>query len=589
MCGIVGFIGEGATKYVGDTLKLLQYRGYDSAGIGVNVGGEFFIQKCVGSVDNLDIDSLPNSTCAIGHTRWATHGEVSIVNSHPCIDDFVAVVHNGIFENYVDLEEQILGKADTELDSLAFTKCLRRMLDNKTINPTTVSKTIADLLALCNGSWAVCVMIKQCPNILFFAKNKSPLVIGKGDSDVFLCSDIGSICEGCNYFYELDDGDFGWVSDKIVRVYDKFGKVSAKKRKPVLPNASILDSCHYEDFMQKEIEEGVESAIATFQFFQSNKLRLLEKINLKKSFFLCGCGSAYNAGLCIKYWFSKFLHKTLDCVYSSEFCYNQNINSKKDVGLFISQSGETADTIKACEIAKKQKCRTIGIINTLNSTLTPKCDVCVMTKAGSEYAVASTKTYLAQLAAGLSIVNLFAQRLEKSVINIDKLCVKLKNIDFGNMKNEIERLANMIKAEESVFFVGRGLDYYIVKEGALKLKEVSYIHVEALPAGELKHGSLALIGMGTYVVVVLSQSDLVKKTLNNIAEIKSRGGKIIMLSPFNDAKRVADIFIKLPLLDDEFMPFVCAYPLQLLAYYTARFRGVNPDRPRNLAKSVTVE
>ena len=591
MCGIVGFIGKSAGKNVIDKLKLLQYRGYDSAGIGICEKDRFMIQKCVGTVDDLGKicgNEILNSSCAIGHTRWATHGKVCTQNAHPCEAGDVAVVHNGIFENFVDIQSLVLGEGKTELDSLVFAKCFDKLLACETeLSVKKVTKILHELLGQFVGAWAICALIRQCPGVIFFAKNRSPLVIGKGDGVVCLSSDPQSISDVCKYVCELNDGDFGWVSDKNVQVYNKFGKVSDKIWKQNIAYCDNTKLGDYSCFMEKEIEEGLPSVVDTLANFPDDlKYR---KLSLKNHFYLCGCGSAFNAGLCLKYWMGKFLHKQLDCFYASEFNLSASLHGRKSVGIFISQSGETADTIKCVEIAKANKNITIGLVNTQDSTLDKKCDYTLYTFAGKECAVAATKTYVSQLAGGLTFVNMLASQNGVNAINIAQLCAKLRNLDYNNVVGNIKNVVDEIKGKKSVFFIGRGVDYFIAKEAALKLKEITYIHVEAIPAGELKHGSLALIDSESVVICILSQSDLVKKTLNNVAEVKSRGGKVIIFSPFKQVSDYADIMVNVPQLNDEFMPFVLAKPLQLLALYTAKSMGINPDFPRNLAKSVTVE
>ncbi len=586
MCGIVGCVGKNAGRVVLQKLNMLQYRGYDSAGIGVSDNGALRVCKCVGSVENLYSlcdEQLLSSQCAIGHTRWATHGKVCEENAHPCCAGKVALVHNGIFENSFAIGKTMLNEALPSLDSLIFTKCFNKLLHTEEGNSDEISFILGKLLTKFRGSWALCSLIKGCPNTIFFAKYKSPLVVGKSENYMILSSDSSSISDRCGFICELNDGDFGWVSDKNLRVYNKFCKESDVKWNKTSQNLDNISLGSYACFMEKEIDEGAQSVLATFDAKNLGNLAWVSNMKNVPSFFMCACGSAFNAGLCLKYWMRKYLNKPLECIYSSEYS-----KEEAKVGIFVSQSGETADTIRCVDMAKERGVVTVGIINTENSTLTKMCDFTIMTKAGKECAVAATKTYLAQLAGLLAFVKLSSKNEELS-FKIDKLCAKLKNIDWNKVKIEVKKIAQIIKNESSVYFVGRGLDYYIAKEAALKLKEVSYIHVEAFPAGELKHGSLALIESGTIVIVVLTQTNLIKKTMNNVAEIKSRGGKIVLFSPFYECADSADYFIQVPYVDDDFSPFVLATPFQLLACYTALAKGINPDFPRNLAKSVTVE
>ena len=590
MCGIVGCVGESfAGKKVLEKLKLLQYRGYDSAGVGFNDNGELLSIKCVGEVANLEqkvTQNFEKSSCVIGHTRWATHGGVCEENAHPIVEGKVAVVHNGIFENCSTLGDVFLNKElnNCVLDTAVFAKCLNRLLSVEKVSTKTVLDSLSVVLSESLGSWALCFLVSECDNTIFFAKNKSPLIIGKSEHGYFLCSDITSLAGDCKQICELNDGDYGWVSEKTIKIYNKFGKTSDRKWRKVGSEFVDVSLGEYSCFMEKEIEESFSCALDTIQnfAFPSSLARKMQKYPV----YVCACGSAFNAGLCFKHWMGSLLSCSVDCVYASEYA-NRNVLGKASVGFFISQSGETADTLYGVELAKDRDI-CVGIVNTPNSSLTKKCDYVLYTKAGKECAVAATKTYACQLVCGLSIVEKLSNK-NKDLLNTSELCTKLNKIDFSKIKHDVLEIAKIIKNEESVYFVGRGVDYYIAKEGALKLREVSYIHVEALPAGELKHGSLALIDSSTFVVVILTQSKLIKKTLNNVAEIKSRGGKIIMFSPFSEAESLADFWIEVPRFCDEFMPVVMAKPLQLLACYTALSKGLNPDKPRNLAKSVTVE
>ena len=596
MCGIVGCVGEkNAGRLVLNKLKNLQYRGYDSAGIGANSDGKIDIIKSVGNVEKLEEICNPEilkSDCVIGHTRWATHGKVCVENAHPCLSGGVAVVHNGIFENYAQLGDLILNTSAVkeELDSLVFAKCLDKMLRAETnLTLKKVSECLRFLLNECVGTWALCILVAQFKDTIFFAKNKSPLVIGKSLDGMWLCSDSNSISDSCNFVCDLNDGDFGWVSSKKLQVYNKFGRVSVKKFNKVVNNDINMNLGKCSCFMENEIEEGLVSAVKAIEEFSLNSEAVVKKLSLRKPFCLCACGSAFNAGLCLKYWMEKFLNKSLDCVYGSEFCYRPSLVKKKGAVLLISQSGETADTLNGADLAKNYGCVLIGFVNNVASSLTKKCDFVIKTFAGKETAVAATKTYVAQLASGLAFVSALYNKFSKTPINIAQLCAKLRNVNYDGVKTSVEQVADIIKEEESIYFIGRGVDYYIAKEGALKLREVSYIHVEALPAGELKHGSLALINSTTFVVVILTQANQIKKTMNNVAEVKSRGGKIIMFSQFDEVGEKVDYFVKVPKMEDEFMPIIMAKPLQLLACYTALKKGLNPDMPRNLAKSVTVE
>lgn len=616
MCGIVGYIGNGlGVPKILRCLSALEYRGYDSAGVAYLDNEELYVQKRVGKLQNLSSylkNKIIPSSCAIGHTRWATHGEPNKVNAHPQIDNnsIIALVHNGIIENYNKIKQDLNSKGiefKSETDTEAFAQLLSYKLfakssnanmrntlhTTKNLSKKQILRAISESISSCEGAFAFAILIKGFEDCIFFAKNKSPLIIGKGIEENFLASDMPALLGCADKFYSIKDGELGYIEKNKVYVCDE----NLHILKPQFNNIEIKPEQvmlgEYEHFMHKEIEQGAKSILDTIE--RIKKQKVLEKISpkvFKEKFNLhiTACGTALHAGMIAKYLIENQLRIPVDLDYASEFRYKKPIINSNSICLFISQSGETADTLSCIELAKELGATTIAFTNVPASRMEQIVDFVIPTSAGPEIAVASTKAYLAQLAAIYVFVEYVASILNKpiqfNVNHLKTLVLKYANTDYFNQLNDV---VDTIKNEESIYFIGRGLDYLLALEGALKLKEISYIHCEALPAGELKHGSLALIQKNSIVIAILTQSYLIEKTLNNIHELNSRGAKIILISPFKELESFVYHQIVVPKVENILSPFVAIKPLQMLAYKTSIVKNLDPDKPRNLAKSVTVE
>ena len=620
MCGIVGYIGNHlAIPITLKCLAALEYRGYDSAGLAYLDSGNMGVVKRVGKLENLN-NFLKNkiipASCAIGHTRWATHGKATVENAHPHTDanSVLSVVHNGIIENYDSIKKELKDKGIkfySETDTEVFAKLLGYNLFSQNpdfnkyyamhnslrstykISKKHILKALNTTISQCNGTYAVAVLVKGYDDTIFFAKYKSPLILGKGQDENFLASDTPALLGVVSKFYSLKDGECGYIEKEKIVVCDE----NLKQTKPIFKKISVKPEQvmlgSFKHFMQKEIEQGAESVINTID--RIKKLGILERIPaqiFEKNFNLhiTACGTALHAGMVAKYIIENQLRIPVFLDYASEFRYKEPLINAESICLFISQSGETADTLSCVELAKQKGATTIAFTNVPASRMESMVDYVIPTSAGPEIAVASTKAYLAQLGALYSLVDYVAKIRHITVnFNIDNVrLAALINAKF-NYDETLNEIVELIKNEESIYFVGRGLDYILAMEAALKLKEVSYIHCEALPAGELKHGSLALIKRDCVVIAILTQDDLVEKMLNNIHEINSRGAKVILFSPYADLEKFVSAHVLTPQVDNMLEPFAVMKPLQILAYKTALARNLDPDKPRNLAKSVTVE
>lgn len=621
MCGIVGYTGEKlGVPIVLDCLKRLEYRGYDSAGVAYLDCGNLFVKKQVGKLENLNTylkNKIIPSSCALGHTRWATHGEPNKTNAHPHIDNdnILALVHNGIIENFVNLKNDLLKKdfyfnteTDTEVIAVLLGAELQNFIKNEqnsaqncvhnTLHSTCnftkkqVLRVLQKMVSLLDGAYALAIVVKGLDDCIFFAKNKSPLILGKGCGQNFLASDSSAILPYTNEIYSVKDGEFGCIQKEKITIFDAdFNSVKPHFETLQIKLEQIMLG-DYAHFMHKEIEQGASSVVDSLNRLKgvwANKL----PINIFESDFnlhITACGTALHAGRIAKYLIENQLKIPVQLDYASEFRYKKPLINNKSICLFLSQSGETADTLSSLELAKSMGAITIGITNVPASRMERIADFILPTSAGPEIAVASTKAYMAQLAVIYGLTEYIAQiksiQLNYTTENIKAEMFRYSKLDYFEQLNDI---VQEIKYQQSVYFVGRGLDYLIAMESALKLKEITYIHCEALPAGELKHGSLALIHKDSIVIAILTQSNLIDKTLNNIHELNSRGAKVILFSPFVELKKFVFKFIKIPKVNDLISPFVAIKPLQMLAYKTAISKNLDPDKPRNLAKSVTVE
>jgi glucosamine--fructose-6-phosphate aminotransferase (isomerizing) len=608
MCGIVGCIGNrSVTPILVESLKRLEYRGYDSAGIATLNGAEIDITKTEGKISDLEsILSLTDSaSVGIGHTRWATHGIPSSTNAHPLVDcsGSIAVVHNGIIENFQALKEELTSKghifsSDTDTEVLAhlFEDCYNGDLE----------RAVRGALLRVEGSYAVAVISDNEPDVIVAARKDSPLIVGLGDGENFLASDIPAIRKYTNKVIYIDDGEIVRITRDNVTVSTLQG---LKVEKTItIADGSILDAERggYEHFMLKEIHEQPKALRETMEdrlcelegSIDFKELRALEnEIQDLESITIIACGTSYHAGILGKYILEDLLRMPVRVEYSSEFRYNNLLSGKKSLALCISQSGETADTLAAMNEAKSEGYLTLAITNVVGSTITRRADEILLTKSGIEIGVAATKTFTAQILI-LYMFGVYVARLKhltdvetsRNVITSMKLVPGLIESLLDNVSN-IEKTASRVCESDCCYFIGRGLNYPIALEGALKMKEISYIKAEGFPAGELKHGPLALITSGTPVIALVPKGKTYYKTLGNIKEVKARNAYVIAIANESDDEIVkyVDSVIKIPDVDEFFSPMLAAVVLQLLAYYAAKYKGAEIDQPRNLAKSVTVE
>ena len=606
MCGIVGYIGRGNTKkIILQGLKTLEYRGYDSSGIALISKGNIVVEKKAGRIEKLE-ESIAGkdypSDIGIGHTRWATHGVPSDKNSHPhySMDKSVAVVHNGIIENYQNLRKELVGKGfifSSDTDTEVISQLIQDMYNGDILD--TVEKVIKRL----EGSYAIGVIHKDHPNELICAKEHSPLVIGIGNGENFIASDVSALLKYTKDVYYLEDGDIATLKIGSVEIFDRDKKTVSREKKHIEWSLEQATKCGYPHFMLKEIFEQPQVIKETFEKRVHNKkidfsdILTYEEIKNINKIYIVACGTAYHAGLQGQFAFQKIAKLEVFTDVASEFRYSNPFIDEKTMVIFVSQSGETSDTLAALKEAKTKKALTVAITNVVGSTISREAHKVIYTMAGPEIAVASTKAYTTQITI-FYLFSLYIGKL-KGVISDEKYQEYLSDIEnipekvqkVINNHEKIKFIAEYLKDKTNGFFIGRGLDYKVAVEASLKMKEVSYIHTEAFASGELKHGTIALIENGTPVIVIATQKNLLDKSVSNIKEVKARGAYIITVGFENDEslKEVSDSFISLPLCDDLFSGFLSIIPLQLLSYYTSSLKGIDVDKPRNLAKSVTVE
>ena len=616
MCGIVGYIGkQKATPILLAGLTKLEYRGYDSAGIAVMENGKIVIEKNKGRVANLyNNKKIENfkGTVGIAHTRWATHGVPSKENSHPHVDKTgeFAVVHNGIIENYIELKTELqnigynfYSETDTEVIPNLIQYYYEKDENNDELKLLRAVKSATDKMI---GSYAIEVLCKHMPDNMIVVRKDSPLVIGKGKEENYIASDIPAILSYTKDFYFLENLEFAILSRDGIRFFNIELEEFNKKPEVITWNALAADKDGYEDYMLKEIYEqptAIRETIGTridewgckFDELNFSKKYLLGL----KQIYIVACGTAMHAGLAVKSTIEKMcgIHTEVDI--ASEFRYREPLIDKNTLCIFISQSGETADTIAALKLSKKKCAKTIAITNVIGSSITREADYSVYTHAGPEIAVASTKAYTSQITLLLLVSIYFAQVLEKiDKSEVEKITQELLNIpnkieETLKIASKVENIAKQLFKEKDIFYIGRGIDYTIAKEASLKLKEISYIHCESYPAGELKHGTIALIEKDINVIGIITDKNLVKKTVSNLKEVTTRGALTTVVVNETVAKDLnKDMFkniIVVPDTEDFLSPIITIVPLQLLAYYIAKEKGLDVDKPRNLAKSVTVE
>ena len=606
MCGIVGYIGtQKAVPILLDGLTKLEYRGYDSAGISTIENSKITITKDKGRVKNLSEllkDSNSTSTIGIAHTRWATHGKPSKTNSHPHTDNTnkFSVVHNGIIENYTDIKKFLMDngyKFISETDTEVIPNLISYYYASGNDFLKSVNLTCNDL----EGSYAIEVLCEDFPDRIIVAKKDSPLVIGTSKDSNYIASDIPAVLSYTKDFYLLEDGDIVEIYANKLNFYDKYLNPIKKKIEKISWDASAIEKNGYDDFMLKEINEQVVSIRETIGFKLNKENIELDNISLSKDFlsninkiFIVACGTAMHAGLAVKSIFENLCQIPVEVDMASEFRYRNPLVNEHTLAIFISQSGETADTIQALKLAKEKGATTLALSNVIGSSITREADLYIYTHAGPEIAVASTKAYTAQVVL-LNIIALYiAQTLETvdndTIEEIKKQILLLPSKVEETLEDDtiIKKLADDIYDVKDTFFIGRGIDYPVAMEGSLKLKEISYIHSEAYAGGELKHGPIALVENNFPVIGIMTDKKLLEKSESNLQEVISRGAKTIVITNQKIDKKF-DYVIEIPEINKYLSPILSVIPLQLLSYYISKKKGLDVDKPRNLAKSVTVE
>ena len=582
MCGIIGYVGKNnALKALINGLKALEYRGYDSVGVAYFLNDKIKIIKDKGRINelenNIDINDLPN--IGIGHTRWATHGVPNKINAHPHSVGNITLVHNGIIENYLELKEELI-KHDYNFKSDTDTEVACAYIDYLYKNNNDMLKTLHEIQNIFIGSYALCILINNDFNNIYITKKGSPLILGTNNAEKIIASDISAIISYTKDYIILEDNDIGIINRDNYKIYNN-NKLVNKEILTFDKNIDSISKDGYDHFMLKEIYEENELINNTLNhYFNNNLLSSLPDISKYESIYIVGCGSAYNAGLIGKYYIEKYLDIPVYVELASEFRYKKLFIKENDLVIAISQSGETADTIEAVKIAKERNAKVLGIINTYQSTIARLSDEVIYINAGIEVAVATTKAYSLQV---LYLILLALRNSNIVINNIDKEINTIYNYDY---KKYIKHLVNT----EHIFFIGRGIDYYLSVEGCLKLKEISYIHAESYAAGELKHGTISLIDKGTPVIAIITDNDIAKKTISNIKEVKARGAHVIIVASdnINIDKEIYDEIISIP-YNKYLLPILSIISMQLLSYYVAKEKKCDIDKPRNLAKSVTVE
>ena len=597
MCGIVGYVGKNnqAISKLIQGLKKLEYRGYDSAGIAYFNKNKIDIKKCVGRISNLEniVDDSVATSIGIGHTRWATHGKVNTINSHPHHVGNITVVHNGILENYQQLKDKLIElgyvfKSETD------TEVLCAYIDyeyNKSKD-----KDMIDVLNKClkvfKGSYASCIMVSDTNDKLFVIKKDSPLVIGIGEDECYIASDTSAFINYTNNVIYLNDNEVGVVSGNDVSIY--------KGKKKILNEVKTIDitdtdnsNMKYEHYMLKEIHEQAILVDKLNKLYLDDDLKLFD-IKKYKKIHIIGCGTAYHAGLIGKHLMEKYNSFEINVYIASEYRYQKIFVDNKTLVIFVSQSGETADTLACLKKVKELGCETLGIVNVKNSSIARLVDRVIYTEAGPEVAVASTKAFISQ-------IYIFSLLALKIAINNDMLKLDTVKRHYKRLPGLINcmfdidysSIINKLYKKDYLFYLGRNIDYITILEGALKIKEISYIHSEAYQAGELKHGTIALIDKSSCVIALGTDRNIVSKLISNVKEVKSRNAYVILLLKDNLIddidKKCYNKVIAIPAVHDLLQPMVNIVPLQLIAYYVAKKRGCDIDKPRNLAKSVTVE
>ncbi len=609
MCGIVGYVGEReASSVLLSGLRMLEYRGYDSAGIAVMSDGDVQVRRSVGKLQNLadllEADPL-QGRCGIGHTRWATHGRPSEENAHPHRAGRVVLIHNGIIENFLELRAE-LQRAGRTFSSETDTEIIAHMIDVAIQGGSDLLAATRSTVAALEGSFSIVVMSRDEPGRLVAAKSATPIVIGVGEGENFIASDVPALLEYTRDMLFLEDGEIAEVDCDGVRLSRFDGTPIERQPRRITWDPVTAQKGGFKHFMLKEIHEQPQAMIDTMRgrlLLEAGDVSLAE-IDLGAQWWerveridLVACGTAWHACLVAKFFIEKLARIPCNVDYGSEFRYRDPILDDRELLIVVSQSGETADTLAAVEAAREKGSRTLAVCNVVDSSIARRVDSVLYTHAGPEISVASTKAFVTQLVALLLIAVHLGRR--RGFVDADTCRQLLEEMlhlptplrEVLDRADDIEAVARRYAKAENFLYVGRGLNYPIALEGALKLKELSYIHAEGYPAGELKHGPIALISETMPVVVLLPRNTAFNKTMSNMKEIESRGGQIIVVTDTTDAAvdAVATDVIRVPTVNPLLMPLLLTVPLQLLAYFVAVHRGTDVDQPRNLAKSVTVE
>jgi glucosamine--fructose-6-phosphate aminotransferase (isomerizing) len=608
MCGIAGYVGpRNAVDVVFDQLKRLEYRGYDSAGVAFSTQNGIEVLKKAGKLNNLGSlieHQAPTSPFAIAHSRWATHGGPTDLNAHPHFDqnENVSIIHNGIIENYLELKDELTTRGHT-FRSQPDTEVAAHVVGDEYTEGQPLEEAVRHAVKRLRGAYALVVMSAREPGKIVAARNASPLILGLGESENMLASDIPALLPYTREIVVMPENTIAVINVNGVRLMDGDGRELPLKVEHIDWDVAAAERGGYEHFMLKEIHEQpqvISNALAG-RIDEKNRVRLegifgehvwneIDRVNI------IACGTAYHAGLMGKHLFEKILRLPTDVYFSSEFRYGDPVLSDKSLAIFISQSGETADTLAALKLCKQRRIRTLGLVNVVGSSIARECDRTIPTQAGPEISVASTKAYTAQVLT-LTLLGLhIAQVQEVPGVNVENWVEALRQLpdtarQILELDEEVKQIAEETRDCKLCFFLGRGADASVAMEGALKLKEIAYIPTQESPAGEMKHGPLALIEPGVLAVFGATDPAILDKVISNMKEVQARGGRVITITTDDGTiQKASDLTIKIPSSRFEYLNAVMSViPLQLLAYYAAKLRDCEIDQPRNLAKSVTVE
>jgi len=610
MCGIAGYVGpKNAVDIVFDQLKRLEYRGYDSAGIAIVGEDEIEVLKRAGKLSNLGhlIDEHPheNAHLAIAHSRWATHGAPTDENAHPHFDQYeqIAVIHNGIIENYLELREELAAKGH-KFRSQTDTEVAAHVIGEAYASGEPLEEAVRLACKRLRGAYAMVVVSRREPDRIVCARNASPLVLGLGKGENMLASDIPALLPYTRDIIVLEENTFALLTRDGIKIIDQDGRDVPKKIEYIDWDVAAAERGGYDHFLLKEIHEQPEvlrqclagriddqDQIRFDSIFSEHVWNEIDRVNI------IACGTAFHAGLMGKHLFEKLLRLPTDVYYSSEFRYGDPVLSPRSLAIFVSQSGETADTLAALKLCKQRRIRTLGIVNVIGSSIARECDRTIFTQAGPEISVASTKAYTAQVTVLTLLAIYIAQVQETPGVRTDAWVEELIRLSDKakvalELEEQVKGLAEKIKDMPLCFFLGRGADAYVALEGALKLKEIAYIPTQESPAGEMKHGPLALVEPGVVAVFGATDSSTIDKVVSNMKEVQARGGTVLAITTDQDSiiDKAADLCVKIPATKFDFLnALLSIIPIQFLAYHIAKLKGCEIDQPRNLAKSVTVE